>query len=151
MNAVTFELRPATGEDYDFLYTLHRATMREYIEGIWGWNEDWQEEYFRKKFNPFTRQVIQIDNRDAGVIVVERRQDEIYLGLIELLPEYQKRGIGTAIINRLKIDARRQGIPLALHVLRTNSPARRLYERLGFQVTAEEADRFRMAWIPVPD
>lgn len=56
-----YTLRPATAEDYDFLFALHRAAMREYIEPIWGWHEEWQEEYFRKKFDPHERQSICID------------------------------------------------------------------------------------------
>jgi ribosomal protein S18 acetylase RimI-like enzyme len=143
-----YSLRPATPDDHDFLYALNRTTLREYVEPIWGWHEEWQEEYFRKKFDPPKRQVIQVDGRDAGVLVVERHPDEVYLGLIELLPEFQRRGIGAAIINRLKAEAHANKLPLTLHVLRTNTPARRLYERLGFQVVAEEEYRYRMSCPP---
>ncbi|WP_374686793.1 GNAT family N-acetyltransferase [Promineifilum sp.] len=140
-----YSLRPATPEDHDFLYALNRATIREYVEPIWGWHEEWQEEYFRKKFDPQKWQVIQVDGRDAGVLVVEQRPDEVYLGLIELWPEFQGRGVGSAVVNRLKAEAHGRGQPLTLHVLKTNVPARRLYERLGFQVVAEEEYRYRMS------
>lgn len=147
MNCI-YTLRPATDDDYDFLYDLHRLVLRAYIEPLWGWNEEWQEEYFRKKFNPRHRQIILVDGRAAGVLVVEEYPDYLYLGLIELLPEFQKLGIGTAIINRLKSEACAKGKPVRLHVLRTNEPARRLYERLGFTVIAEETHRFMMSYAP---
>lgn len=143
-----YTLRPATAADYDFLYDLHRTTMRPYIEAIWGWHEDWQEEYFRKKFVPLTRRIIQVDGTDAGVVVVEQRPDELYLALIELLPVYQGRGIGTAIVNGLKATAHAAGQPLTLHVLRSNGPARRLYERLGFGLVADEGERYLMVCPP---
>lgn len=143
-----YALRPATPDDFDFLFTLHRSAMRQYIETIWGWNDDWQQEYFRRKFDPAARQVVQVEGRDAGVVVVERRPDEVYLGLIELLPEYQGRGIGTQIVNDIKAAAHGAGLPMALHVLRSNDPARRLYERLGFQSDAAEGDRLHMVCQP---
>ncbi len=38
-------LRPAVPEDFDFLYGLNRATMKEYVVETWGqWDEPWQEE-----------------------------------------------------------------------------------------------------------
>lgn len=144
-----YSLRPATEADFDFLFALHRAAMRDYIEPIWGWHEEWQQEYFRRKFEPRRRRIIQVDGRDAGVLVVEWREDEIYLGLIELLPEFQGRGIGSAIVADLLAKARARQLPLALHVLKTNQPARRLYERLGFTVEAEEAVRYRMVCPPL--
>ena len=138
-------LRPATDDDFHFLFGLHRAAMGQYIESIWGWHDDWQEEYFQRKFEPQRRRIIQVDGRDAGVLVVEWREDEIYLGLIELLPEFQGRGIGAAVVIDLLAKAQARGLPLALHALKTNHPARRLYERLGLRVVGEEAYRYRMA------
>lgn len=143
-----YTLRPAVEEDYDFLYTLNRTALRVYVEPIWGWHEEWQQEYFRRKYNPQARQIIQVGGVDAGVVVVERRADEVYLALIELLPAFQGRGIGTAVVEALKRSAHAAGQPVTLHVLRTNTPARRLYERLGFSVVAEEEARLQMRCSP---
>ena len=143
-----YTLRPAMAADYDFLYDLHRAALRDYIEAIWGWDEEWQAKYFADAFNPDQRRIIQVDGRDAGVLVVEERPSEIYLNLIELLPGFQGRGVGTAIINDLAADAHGRGLPMTLHVLKANTPARRLYERLGFQVVADEENRYGMEKLP---
>ena len=145
-----YGFRQAVDSDYDFLFALHRATMREYIEPIWGWHEDWQEEYFRKKFEPQKRQIIVVDGEDAGVLVVEERPNEIYLGLIELLPRFQGCGVGTSILNDLKNKAAQQKVRLSLHVLSTNIKARRLYERFGFRAIYEESSRILMTYVPEP-
>jgi ribosomal protein S18 acetylase RimI-like enzyme len=60
----------------------------------------------------------------------------LHLKHVELSPEYQRRGVGTALIRDLSAQARALGLPLTLHVLNVN-PARRLYERLGLRVVAE--------------
>ena len=67
------------------------------------------------------------------------------VGNIELDPRFQGQGIGTAILQDMQRDAAEQGLEVRLQVLKVN-PARRLYERLGFEVTGEtETDR-QMAW-----
>lgn len=145
-----YAFRPARDEDYDFLFALHEAAMRPAIEATWGWNDAWQEEYFRRKFDPSTRQIIQVGGQDAGVLVIEDRIGELYLGLIELAPEFQARGIGTDIVRKLQERATATRRPLTLHVLKANPAACRLYARLGFQVTEEEGYRYKMTWLPNP-
>lgn len=139
-------LRQATHADYDFLYNLHVAAMRPYIEAIWGWHEAWQREYFDRKFDPAPRRIICLNNKEIGVVVVEERSNALYLALIELLPAYQGRGIGTRLVGDLQAQARARNLPLTLHVLKSNHPARRLYERLGFVIVDEEEVRYKMAY-----
>ena len=136
--------RLATNDDYDFLYALHVVAMRAYVEPLWGWEETWQQEYFARKFDPRRYQIIQVEGQDAGVVVVELRENKFYIALIELLPDFQGRGIGTAVISELSIQAQANNLPMMLHVLKSNDPARRLYEKLGFVVVGEEEHRFKM-------
>ena len=55
-----YTLRPATHDDYHFLYHLHISTIRPAVEATWGWDEAFQREYFREHFDPATRQIIEI-------------------------------------------------------------------------------------------
>jgi ribosomal protein S18 acetylase RimI-like enzyme len=135
-------MRQATNDDYNFLYQLHAATMREYTEATWGWQEAWQQEYFEERFDPTNRQIIQIDEQDAGVVIVEQRDQEFYLALIEILPIFQGRGVGTAIIRRIIVEAHSASLPVTLQVL---TPAKDLYSRLGFTTVQEEEIRYKMA------
>ena len=139
-----YTLRQANEADYDFLYQLHKTAMQDYVEMTWGWNEEWQQEYFAKKWNPQPRQIIRVNGQDAGVLVVEIRQGEYYLALIELLPEFQGMGIGTAVLTDFLLEAQVRGLPATLHVLKTNGRARQFYERLGFAIVADEEIRYKM-------
>jgi GNAT superfamily N-acetyltransferase len=64
----------------------------------------------------------------------EERDDEIFLASVELLPRWQGRGIGTAIVSLLLDTAEATRKPLTLRVLRTNPRAAALYLRLGLDV-----------------
>jgi GNAT superfamily N-acetyltransferase len=140
-------LRPVTHQDGPFLYALLKATMQEYVEQTWGWDEEWQQTYFWTRFaadqESGHRQVIVRDGEDIGVLTVEERADELFLSQIYILPEHQGQGIGTALIRSVLQRGAELDLPVRLRVLRVN-PARRLYERLGFVVTAETDTRFFM-------
>lgn len=143
-----YTLRPATAADLDYLFNLHRATMRDYVDATWGWNDEWQRDYFEKKFDPDASLIIQVFDQYAGVLVVEDRPDELYLALIEVAPSYQRQGLGTTIINELQAKAQSANKPMTLHILKANTPARRLYEQLGFMADADEEHKVHMVWVP---
>jgi ribosomal protein S18 acetylase RimI-like enzyme len=133
MNMVEPILRDATPEDVDFLYELHRAALKKYIELTWGWDEEWQVEHFLSNFDVSWKRIIQVDGEDIGCLAVVDEGDAIFLSYIALMPGQQGRGIGTRLIKTVLHQAGERGVPVRLTVLKPN-PARRLYERLGFTV-----------------
>jgi ribosomal protein S18 acetylase RimI-like enzyme len=141
--SVSFSLRPATDADVDFLWDLHRVTLKPYVEQTWGWDEPFQQRYFREHFSPANSQVIQCEGKDAGVITVEENQLGYILSNIELYPQYQGLGIGTTLIKELLDRAAGCGLPVSLRVLKIN-PARQLYLRLGFSVIGETETHYWM-------
>ncbi len=137
-------LRPATQEDYDFLWWLHCATLRPCIEETWGWDEQWQAQHFRDRFDPTACQIIEDGGAPIGCISVERREDGIFLSVIEITPDRQDQGIGTELVRALLDEADSRGVPVELQVLKVN-PARSLYERLGFAVIGETETHYLMS------
>ncbi|MBN1284820.1 MAG: GNAT family N-acetyltransferase [Anaerolineae bacterium] len=143
MNDVS--LRAATDADYDFVYNVQKTTMWEYVEQVWGWDEDAQQMRFRGRFDPAKNQIVVMEGTDIGVFAAEHRKDDIFLAKIYILPQYQGRGIGTRLIESLLKEASEAGKPVALRVLKVN-PARRLYERLGFEAVGEDEAFFMMRY-----
>ena len=105
-------LRLGTSEDSDFLYDLHRAAMQQYVAQTWGWDEAWQRNYFQQHFNPAECQIITFEGKDIGVLSVRNRETEVLLKFIEVLPEYQNQGIGTAVIKSVLEEAHHTGQPV---------------------------------------
>ena len=124
---VDFRLRPAAEEDYDFLYRLHRATMKDIVAQTWGWDEAWQQEHFRQHFDPAEPQIITLRGLDVGALSVVEHKGDVFLQLIQVLPEYQRRGIGTSVIQSVLRQAHRKGKPVVLRVIKANR-ARRLHD-----------------------
>ena len=138
--------RPAVQEDLNFLYRLHRATMKVYVEDTWGrWDEDWQRERFTCRFQPDLLQVIRYKDEDAGVLQVQERSEENFVALLEISPAFQKRGIGTRIMRNILSEAGLKGKLVALQVLKVTFLARSFYQRMGFGVTGENDTHYIMA------
>jgi ribosomal protein S18 acetylase RimI-like enzyme len=138
--ATEWRLRPTTDADRDFLFDLHRQAMRDYVEPLWGWDDAVQRGLFDDRVASRQTHVIQVDDEDIGILQLEQRPDEVVLALIELLPAWQGRGIGTAIIRSLL----RQGSAVSLRVLKTNPRAAALYQRLGFRIVMRGPEHFYM-------
>jgi ribosomal protein S18 acetylase RimI-like enzyme len=143
-------LRPATRDDYDFLWALLVDTLRSYVEATWGWDEAYQRARFRDHFDPARHDIVLVDGVAVGVLRVERRESFIFLSNIGITPAYQGRGIGTRLIQDLLEEARARGMSVELQVLKVN-PARALYERLGFVVVDESETHWQMRWEPSSD
>jgi GNAT superfamily N-acetyltransferase len=137
--------RTAIQDDYQWLYDLKVASMRTYVQAVYGWDDEVQKNFFDQGFQPESIQIIVVDDLDAGMFETEHSESGIFLNRIEIHPSFQKRGIGSAIISGIKAEAASQGKKAWLMVFKIN-PARKLYERMSFTVTEETDTHFKMVW-----
>jgi ADP-ribose pyrophosphatase YjhB (NUDIX family) len=134
-------LRPAESADETFLVDLHRATMREYVEAIWGWDDDDQKRrrttHLKTIGDNESRWVIEIAGMPIGMLELRTDDQEIYVSAIELAPAWQGCGVGTSVMGWIKHRAVHCRQPVRLRVLRSNPRAARFYEREGFCLVAD--------------
>lgn len=141
-------LRPATVDDIDPLFAIHRAAMRGYVELTYGpWDEPWQSAFFRDHFDTAVRQVILAHGGVAGFLDLVPQDGGLYVSELVIGPAWQRRGIGTHLLRETQASATTKRLPLRLQVLRVN-PARALYERLGFVANGETETHHLMEWTP---
>jgi ribosomal protein S18 acetylase RimI-like enzyme len=155
-NGGTVELRPVADSDEQFLLNLYASTREEELAQA-EWQEGQKEMFvlwqFRLQRGEYDARfpdaeyfVILIDQQPAGRIWVGRDDQQIRLLDIALLPEFQNRGAGTALIRRLTGEARRTNKALRHMVFMLNDDAKRFYERLGF-VTIDDLGAYQhMEW-----
>lgn len=62
---------------------------------------------------------------------------------IAILPDYRKQGLGTRLLNHMIAEAAKQHSGLSLSVSSDN-PAKRLYQRLGFEIIAQDGSSLTM-------
>ncbi|GAA1129962.1 hypothetical protein GCM10009630_29860 [Kribbella jejuensis] len=147
-----YRLRPAKPSDAELLADVTLAATR--AQGRLA--PDFDELAWRNGFVEWTLEsiadpatdlyVVEVGDRPAGRLRVSRTPDAVELNGIQLHPDIQNHGIGTAILNALQDEATRRGVPLQLRVERDNPNARRLYDRLGFTRTAEADTEDVLQW-----
>jgi [ribosomal protein S18]-alanine N-acetyltransferase len=130
-----FQLRTMTDDDLPAVVAIENATQPT----------PWTEQVFRDCFNShYDCRVIERDGDIAGFAVLSSVLDEVHLLNIAVAPALQRRGLAWAVIRELIADYRQRSMEfLYLEVRASNSAARALYERLGFQVTGERKNYYR--------
>jgi len=147
-------LRQATPDDEGFLLDLYGSTRDEELTGL-DWDDNQKQAFIKMQFLVRERsyprgddQIILLDERPIGRMLVNRSDSAILLTDIALLTEYRNTGIGTGLIQDLMKEAADSAKPLHLHVLEM-SAAVRLYERLGFSRLGTDAAYLEMKWDPL--
>ena len=143
MNITT---RPAVEADIPWLLQLRRTTMDAHLSasGAPASEADHMQRLL-KRFD--CAEVLLLDGQPAGLLKVARDGDCWEIVQIQLDPSLQGQGVGRRLLEQVIADARAAQAQLTLHVLTAN-PARKLYEQLGFSVTATEGHEYRMLLRP---
>ncbi len=152
----TVELRPIANSDDQFLLGLYASTREdELAQAEWAegqkemflrWQFDLQRREYDARFPDAAYNVIFVDQQPAGRIWVGSDEEQIRLLDIALLPQFQNRGVGTALLRRLMEEAARQGKLLRHMVFVLNNDAHRFYERLGFSMIEDLGAYKHMEW-----
>jgi GNAT superfamily N-acetyltransferase len=153
-------LRASTEGDREFLYGVYASTRTEELE-LTPWDNAQKEAFLRQQFDAqdlhyrryypaTTFDLIVLDGAPAGRLYVDRRDHEIRIVDISLLPEYRNSGVGSVLLGGLLDEARLTGRKVSIHVEIFN-PAMTLYERLGFERTGERGVHVLMEWKPADD
>jgi GNAT superfamily N-acetyltransferase len=87
------------------------------------------------------------DGKPAGRLLLDCRPDCWRVVDIAVLASQRGRRIGTRVLMQCQERCLAAGVRLELQVAAGN-PARRLYERLGFQMIRSDAVSVEMVWSP---
>ena len=134
--------RPAHAQDFDYCERLYFAEMERTIRDL-KLDRAAQVESFRRQWDVTQVRIILRDGADIGWLQSMTRDDALFLAQLFVEAPFQRQGIGTEVIERLIGEASRARQPMTLGVVKTN-PALRLYERLGFRITHDDARKFYM-------
>jgi ribosomal protein S18 acetylase RimI-like enzyme len=150
-------LRPIQPQDDEFLCRVYASTRAEELAVV-DWSEEQkaaflrmqfeaQHRYYQENYEASRFDVVLVDGEPAGRLYVARWPEEMRIIDVALLPAFRGRGIGSALLSRLREEAATKRLPLRIHVEKAN-PARSLYERVGFRVIADRGVYDFMEWRP---
>lgn len=156
--AKALALRPTAPDDEPFLYDVFASTRSEEMK-LLPWDEAMKEaflkqqfaaqrDYYLQHYPDAQYQIILLDERPVGRLYVHRRENEIRILDITILPQYRSAGLGTPLVKEVMSEGERSGLAVSIYV-DNFSPAIRLFERLGFSKIEENGINVLFKWNPL--
>ena len=129
---LSFELRPAAKADFAFCWPIYRDALQPLMEPPTEWREPDRRRIVERALADAGSSILHSEGADVGWLHVAETGQVIELKQFHLLPAVRNRGLGTSFLDWMKARADRKRKDLTAEIM-TNSPARRLLERLGFK------------------
>ena len=140
---VGYFLKDACICDKHFIYQTKKDSIKKYVELIWGWDEEYQIKSFEKDFFLLSNfKVIYSIDKKIGFLEINETDKLINITEIHINPEFQRRGIGSKIINEIIYEAKEKNKKIALGCFKKNHGAVKLYIKLGFKIIEETETHF---------
>jgi ribosomal protein S18 acetylase RimI-like enzyme len=150
-------LRPAGPGDAELLYRIYASTREDELAVV-PWDASQKEAFLRMQFAAQHRyyhatfpdasyNLILSGEQVLGRLYVDRGETAWNVIDLALLPEHRGQGIGTKLLTLVLADAGAAAKPVRMHVEQFN-PARRLYDRLGFNQIADKGVYLELEWKP---
>ncbi len=151
------QLRTITEEDMPFLMEVYGSTREEEM-CLTGWSKLQIAQFISMQFNAqhvhYNRfypnaayNIIVVNGQPAGRLYVDRTPNDLRIMDIALLPQFKRKGISNHFLRQLINEGGRTNTPVSLHVEK-NNPAKKLYDRLGFEVVEDRDIYWFMEWKP---
>ena len=141
----TYQLVPYTHENYDFVYEVKKNAYKKYVEEYWGtWNDKEQQIRFKSSIdrNKNYTYIIIYENKKIGFYQGKLiNKDTYYIENICIVPEYQRKGIGTKILSDIIEKYKEYNIEIQYF---KNNPVGNLYKKLGFNIYDETEFHYKM-------
>ncbi len=136
-NTATIHLVPAIRADLESLVALRIEAMQESLERAGRFDPVRARERFASGFSPMHTKHIVINGKRIGFVVIKPEPDQFLLDHLYIRPDFQRQGIGSAVLDRIFAKADAQSTTLRVAALR-GSEANQFYKRRGFEFFAEE-------------
>lgn len=129
---VSFARLGASRQDRDFAFEAKRAAMGPHIRKMWDWEEAYQRAVHDRNYAAKPFFAIKKSGKDIGTLSFQAGTRYVRFGEFYILPEFQRRGMGSMILSHCIALADRMKMPMRLEYLHWN-PVGSLYSRQGFR------------------
>jgi ribosomal protein S18 acetylase RimI-like enzyme len=153
----SIRLRPRSDADRPFLAILYASTRADEL-ALTSWTDEQKVTFVNWQFHAQTVHydeyyadadflIIEQDGNPIGRLYVDRGPVQIEIIDIALLPQFRGSGLGTRLLRDILREGEESGRIVKIYVENFN-PARRLYDRLGFQHVDDNGVYHLMKWTP---
>ena len=159
-NGAVIAVREQAPEDAAFLYALFRANNLRtlelsglplaFLDDIIAMQHNSRMQTYRGLFPSAVWSLVQCDGKPVGEIVEHDEGDYMYVVDIALLPEWQAKGLGTALMREVMDRCATRGIGVRAKVAIGNEPSLKMFRKLGFIASPPDEISFIELRLPAP-
>ncbi|MBS1792006.1 MAG: GNAT family N-acetyltransferase [Acidobacteria bacterium] len=153
----SIRLRSSVPEDEDFLVAVYGSTRQQELAMV-PWTEEQKEAFVRfqlkaqlahyqNEYPNAEYSIILFDDQPVGRLYIDRREDDLRIMDITLLPEHRGKGISSPIIRHLMDEASvlEKRLSINLDKLSQSQP---IFEHFGFNPAEDSGFHVLYAWHP---
>lgn len=141
--------RNATSSDSNIILDIKLNSAKQLTEPVWGWDPVIQIAYHAKHFRPETYQLIIVDERIVGYFsVYQTASNLLFLEAIVIIDDFQRKGIGSIILDNLRKIANQDSFEIELHVQKNNLMGKKFFLKKGFSVSTHSVTHYKMKYVP---
>lgn len=129
---------PMPISDLDNAFVIYKASLEEYIDKTFGWNEEFQRTRFFGQYQADWFHWIEVDLERVGYICYWQSDFEIHISLLIIFPEKQRHSYGRQLMLLLHDQAFRCGLKITLSSFKKNTRAIRFYENIGYKIVGSD-------------
>jgi ribosomal protein S18 acetylase RimI-like enzyme len=126
--------RAATPGDRDFYFYIRKTTIKPYVSQYIPWDDDREYQNIPSKIDPAHDKVIMTMGKEIGLIGTFEDEAVLYLNLLNIVPDYQNRGLGTWLLSAVKDESRAKQKNIMLNTYQNNTRAIQFYLRNEFEI-----------------
>ena len=151
-NGAAISVRAQAPGDDAFLYSLFRANNLRtlelsgmplaFLDDLDTLQHTSRMQTYRTLFPSAAWSMVECDGHPVGEIVEHDEGDCIYVVDIALLPAWQAKGIGTALMHEVMARCAARGIGVRAKVAISNGPSLKMFRKLGFQASPPDEVSF---------
>lgn len=141
-----YSFRPASFDDFKFIFELKKQNFKYYVDKILGWEDNDEKQKLKQDLEEHLehKKIITLNYKEIGIYVTHITVNgDMFINEISLLKEYQNKGIGTDILKKELEENKQKKIRTILQVFKDNK-AKNLYEKLDFKVYGETETHYQM-------
>jgi GNAT superfamily N-acetyltransferase len=125
------EFEPTFPEHVEELVRIRIAAMHESLTKVGRFDPDRARERFVSGFNPEYTRFINVSGLRVGFVVVKPEASGLKLDHLYIEPQYQGRGIGGNVLQKIFATADQLGMTISVTALR-DSESNSFYQKHGF-------------------
>ncbi|MEM7405170.1 MAG: GNAT family N-acetyltransferase [Pseudomonadota bacterium] len=142
-------LRVAHEGDFEFAFDAKCDAMGPHIRKRWGWDDAFQRDHHRRRWEEKRWYVIEGENDRIGTVAIDITASHVQFGEFYILGTYRNQGVGTHVLRYALSLADERQLETRLEYLKWN-PVGTLYARHGFEIRAENEIHYFLVRPPAP-